>query len=227
MDNYQFSLSRNLLQYARCQCKEDYVPWSDGLCYRLYTRGPCNSDEFVTNINTCEKNMCSRNELYFPNQQQCYQIGSRGPCNSNQVVVFDFTAQSSVDGISYNGLCGCSGIISSLDQQCSSETGQYKMKTCESTPGMAEFEGKCYKLYTRGPCGQGQWLQPSLDGLQPKWKCACRPGYTTTHNETMWLPSENVLQRHRCNALPTINLTRFLTESIKSYRHQQLLEIFN
>ena len=73
----------------------------------------------------------------------------------NQVVVFDFTTRPSIDGISFNGVCGCAGIISNLDQTCMEDDGQPK-SACDSAPGMVEMNGECYKLYSRGLCGPGQ-----------------------------------------------------------------------
>lgn len=145
-------------QHAMCQCKEGYTSWNDGQCYRLYTRGPCDAGEFIVNSTSCIKNPCGKGRLYFPNEKTCYRTGSQGPCNYKQVVVFDFTARPSIDGISYNGVCGCSGIITELDQKCKQE--DITENPCHSTPGMVEINGQCYKLYTRGPCGPGFWLEP-------------------------------------------------------------------
>lgn len=167
---------------AMCQCKDGYVPWNDGQCYRMYTRGPCGDGQFVINSTSCIDNPCAKGRLYFPEERTCYRIGTQGPCNWQQVVVFDFTVHPSLDGISYNGVCGCSGIITNLDQQCSSDDDRSGTESaCASMPGMVEFNGKCYKLYSRGPCGPGQWLEPKKivsrkdrRGVQ----CQCRPSYT-------------------------------------------------
>jgi hypothetical protein len=63
---------------ANCYCKEGYVEWKDGYCYRLYTRGPCEENNFITDSNKCMKNPCEKGRLYFPNEQTCYRIGSQG-----------------------------------------------------------------------------------------------------------------------------------------------------
>lgn len=221
------------LSRAQCQCKEGYVPWSDGFCYRLYTRGPCGPDEFLINSTSCVQNFCGKNRLYFPDQNQCYRIGSQGPCDIYQVVVFDFTARPSVDGISYNGMCGCAGILMNLDQQCSTPSETMR-NTCESTPGMVELEGNCYKLYTRGPCGPGQWLEPiksvtadTARLIQTKAKCVCRPGYTRVEkvgNSTEALASSSL---EHCNA-PTVGLARYLTQhSLNQRQNSKFPTIFN
>lgn len=164
-------------QHAVCQCKESYTSWSDGQCYRLYTRGPCGPGEFIVNSTACIKNPCGKGRLFFPEEKTCYRTGSQGPCNFNQVVVFDFTARPSIDGISYNGVCGCSGLINSWDQQCQPE--EIVENPCHSTPGMVEINGKCYKLYTRGPCGPGLWLEPRKIIKRNDKRgahCQCKPG---------------------------------------------------
>lgn len=170
--------------YGTCNCKEGYVSWTDGNCYRLFTRGPCNAGEFLLNATTCIENPCGRGHLYFPEYESCYRIGTQGPCNFNKVVVFDFTARPSVDGISFNGVCGCSGIIKSLDQKCTDDVET--TNPCSSSPGMIELNGQCYKLYTRGPCGPGFWLEPRKIVKRNDKRgvhCACRPGYTKYENE--------------------------------------------
>ncbi|XP_068143269.1 uncharacterized protein [Drosophila tropicalis] len=217
-----------LLPRAKCVCKEGYVPWTDGICYRLYTRGPCSANEFLVNGTSCVQNSCGKNRLYFPAEDSCYRIGSQGPCSLHQVVIFDFTARPSLDGISYNGMCGCSGVLTNLDQQCSSSGhgGGQDLNICESTPGMVDINGQCYKLYTRGPCGAGQWLEPlksqgkyKNDGTSTilayatKAKCVCRPGYTPTNsNESSDTTSTTNGNRHSSNcSAPSVSLARYLT----------------
>lgn len=170
--------------HALCQCKEGYVNWSDGQCYRTYTRGPCDSDEFLSNATTCIRNPCRKGYLYYPDHNQCYRIGEQGPCNLNQVIVFDFTARPSIDGISHNGVCGCKGIITNLDQKCSAD--DIVSNPCQSVPGMVELNGQCYKLYTRGPCGPGFWLEPRKIIKRNDKRgahCECRPNYTRYESE--------------------------------------------
>ncbi|XP_075161371.1 uncharacterized protein LOC142234172 isoform X1 [Haematobia irritans] len=222
IDNSSF-YSRSTLTRAHCQCKEGYIAWPDGLCYRLYTRGPCGPDEFLINSTSCVENYCGKNRLYFPDQNQCYRIGSQGPCDIDQVVVFDFTAKPSIDGISYNGMCGCAGILKNLDQQCSTPS-ETMTNRCESTPGMVELEGNCYKLYSRGPCGPGQWLEPIKSPIadtarliQIKAKCVCRPGYSPVEKWDNSSSSTINTLIDRCNA-PTVGLARYLTQHSLSQR---------
>lgn len=170
--------------HATCQCKEGYVHWSDGQCYRTYTRGPCAVDEFLVNATTCIKNPCRKGYLFYPEHTQCYRIGEQGPCDLNQVIVFDFTARPSIDGISHNGVCGCKGIITNLDQKCSPD--DIVSSPCQSVPGMVEINRQCYKLYTRGPCGPGFWLEPRKIIKRNDRRgahCACRPNYTQYESE--------------------------------------------
>lgn len=206
-----------LLPHAKCMCKEGYVPWTDGHCYRLYTRGPCAAHEFLINGTTCIRNFCGKNRLYFPTEDSCYRIGSQGPCSLHQVVVFDFTARPSLDGISYNGMCGCAGVITNLDQQCSGSSNEQEKSICESTPGMVEMNGQCHKLYTRGPCGAGQWLEPLKAAPAPhnettlhvgyasRAKCVCRPGYTPAAADV----ATHLGTNNNCSA-PSVSLARYL-----------------
>lgn len=197
-------------KYAKCRCKADYVKMNDGFCYRLYTRGPCDEGEVVSSENTCIPNPCQKNFLYFPYEKTCYRIGSRGPCKPNQVVVFDFNVKVSLDGVSYNGQCGCAGIIKNLDQQCLRDEEDGEEQTmCE--PPYVEFKGGCFKLYSRGPCGNGQWLEPIKDHTKSKAvKCQCRPGYA---------PYDNVETDYGVSGChsPSVLLARFLNGN-KTYK---------
>lgn len=52
---------------------------------------------------------------------------------------------------------------------------------------MVEINGQCFKLYTRGPCGPGQWLEPRKIIKRNDKRgahCQCRPGYTQYESET-------------------------------------------
>lgn len=178
---FQIPYHSNHNQYAECQCKEGYTTWSDGQCYRLYTRGPCGAGEFLVNSTTCIRNPCGKGRLYFPGEKTCYRIGSQGPCDLSQVVVFDFTVRPSIDGVSYNGVCGCSGIIKSLDQKCEDDEETEDHMSCHAQPGMVLINGDCFKLYTQGPCADGLWLEPIKIVKRDDKRgahCTCRPGYT-------------------------------------------------
>lgn len=118
----------------------------------------------------------------MPEEKTCYLIGSRGPCSLNRVVVFDFTTRPSIDGISYNGVCGCAGIISNLDQSCDEQNPL--ANACSSSPGMVEVNGVCHKLYSRGPCGPGEWLELRKSPHKIRTAiCVCKPGYTSYESE--------------------------------------------
>ena len=198
---------------AECKCKEGYVPWTDGYCYKLYTKGPCENGFFVEDSNKCMENPCDRGRLYFPQEKTCYRIGAQGPCSIHQVVIFDFTTRPSIDGISYNGICGCSGVIKSLDQTCGEDDSDMPKSACEGTPEMVELNKQCYKLYTRGPCGPGQWLEPKkLPNRNVKSAtCQCRPGFTPYDKNT-----ENGVTG--CHA-PSVGIARYLnSKNYKNYR---------
>lgn len=189
------------LMKAECRCKENYVLWANGYCYKLYTQGPCETGSFLIDANVCIPNPCEKGRLYFPKEKTCYRIGSQGPCSLHQVVIFDFTTRPSLDGISYNGICGCSGVIHNLDQSCTDD--EVPKSACDSTPDMIEINKQCYKLYTRGLCGPGQWLEPKKTSSNLRAAtCVCRPGYT---------PYEAPLQNGVIGCQPpAVGLARYL-----------------
>lgn len=180
----------------------------DGLCYRLYTKGPCSDGQVTSDVKTCISNPCQKNFLYFPHEKTCYRIGSQGPCRPEQVVVFDFTVKVGLDGVSYNGMCGCSGIIKSLDQSCLIDDDSPKT-LCDAP--LVEFKGGCYSLYSKGPCNVGQWLEPNkLHNSSKAVKCQCKPGY---------VPYDKVETEYGVTGChgPSVLLARFLNGN-KSYK---------
>ncbi|XP_076387618.1 uncharacterized protein LOC100876616 [Megachile rotundata] len=206
---------------AKCVCKPGHVLYEDGFCYRLYTRGPCQSGHMLMNSTTCAPVPCKRGRLYFPQEKTCYKIGTKGPCPNGQIVLYDYNVRPSIDGISYNGICGCTNILKNSDK-CSEESND----SCESTPGMVEINKTCYKLYTQGPCTAGEWLvaqrmpKPTLwqsKESEPKARCECRPGYKriTENSEISELENNNLLSSGSCQP-PTVSLAKFLNENVKS-----------
>lgn len=171
---------------ATCNCKSDHLTWlEDGNCYRPFTQGPCPSTQIILNSTTCIPIPCSKGYLYFPEQKTCYRIGSQGPCSTGQIVTFDFRTRPSVDGISHNGICGCKGLFNE-HTNCLKE--KRSAKVCEN--GLVQYKSKCYKLYNKGPCPDGQWLVPSKDsrllwqdGTKNLVKCDCRPGYSVVSSD--------------------------------------------
>jgi hypothetical protein len=120
-----------------------------------------------------------------------------------------------LDGISFNGMCGCSGVIKNLDQSCLKDSSSLtndedSPKTLCDSP-LVEFKGGCYPLYSKGPCNEGQWLELSKSHNTPKTvKCQCKPGYVPyDKNET----ELGVLGCHG----PAVFLARFLNGN-RSYK---------
>lgn len=206
---YEYVIDSKDDKHATCRCKSGYIKMQDGLCHRLFTTGPCTEGNVVSEEGTCIANPCQKNFLYFPQEKTCYRIGSRGPCKPEQVVVFDFTVKVSLDGVSYNGRCGCAGIIKNLDQTCLREDEEPK-SMCESP--LVEFKGGCFKLYSRGPCGNGQWLEPTKQQhtTSRTVKCQCKPGYTAYDSV------ETEFGVSGCHG-PTVMLARFLNGN-KTYK---------
>lgn len=206
---------------ARCLCKPNHVLYKNGICYRLHTKGPCENGHMLVNSSTCIPVPCKRGRLYFPQEKTCYKIGTRGPCSAGQIVLYDYNVRPSLDGISYNGVCGCTNIMKNAGK-CM-ENGS---DDCESTPGMVMINKICYKLYTQGPCTAGEWLVAQRTPKSRLWqkesrskaRCECRPGYKRI------VESSEALEELESNALispngcqpPTVSLAKFLNENIKS-----------
>ncbi|KAK9710696.1 protein of unknown function (DUF4789), partial [Popillia japonica] len=164
-----------------CACKKGFIRYNiNSRCYRPYTQGPCPTGQMILNETTCDIQPCKRGELYFPKENSCYRVGTKGPCGSGQVVTFDFETRPSLDGISFNGLCGCV-----RSKPCEQET---EKDSC-TRHDQVLFNDKCYKLYTQGPCDKGAWLTPVRHRKEDIWTeevdrrtgaCDCMPGYTKT-----------------------------------------------
>jgi len=101
--------------HAECRCKDGHVRWpQDGVCYRPFTRGPCPQGQMFsvnpqngTAAPSCEPLPCAPGRLYFPGGKGCHRVGAQGPCPPGQVVLFQESVKTSVEGISYQGMCGC------------------------------------------------------------------------------------------------------------------------
>lgn len=100
---------------AECMCKDGHVKWfGDGACYRPYTRGPCAAGNMYS-VNTTATGMavgcvdvpCTAGKLYFPGGKGCHRVGTAGPCPAGQIVLFQDTVKTSIEGVSYLGMCGC------------------------------------------------------------------------------------------------------------------------
>lgn len=192
------NLTLNESIYAQCQCKDGHILWgADGNCYRPFTRGPCSQGEML-DVNYVEGNIsvrcvplpCPAGRLYFPGGKGCHRVGTQGPCPPSQVVLFQESVKTSIEGISYQGMCGCS--VSSADpnsfyptlraddkasyeSQCLSPKGRKEdssvvTPTSETTTpedlcglkrGMITWtDNSCVHLYTQGPCNEGEWVVP-------------------------------------------------------------------
>nr|XP_012228873.1 PREDICTED: uncharacterized protein LOC105675942 [Linepithema humile] len=209
---------------AGCVCKPGHALYKNGLCYRLHTRGPCESGYMLVNSSACVPVPCKRGRLYFPQEKTCYRIGMRGPCPSGQVVLYDYNARPSLDGVSYNGVCGCTSVMRDAGE-CARDDGD----DCGSAPGTVRIGKACYKLYTQGPCTAGEWLvaqrTPRNGRLwqssepRPKARCECRPGYKRIADSSKEaleeLESNSLISPNGCQP-PAVGLARFLNDNIKS-----------
>lgn len=78
-------------------------------CYRPWTRGPCPAGQLLSDASQCVAAPCRPGRLYFPEDRGCYKVGVRGPCPKGQVVLFETAVRPALEGISYRGVCGCTG----------------------------------------------------------------------------------------------------------------------
>lgn len=213
--------SQDTVSRAKCVCKPDHVLYKDGFCYRVHTRGPCDNGYMLINSTTCISVPCKRGRLYFPQEKTCYKIGTKGPCPNGQIVLYDYNVKPSIDGISYNGVCGCTSIMRNAGKCADNDSDN-----CESTPGMVMINRSCYKLYTQGPCMAGEWLVAQRmpksglwEGreLRPKARCECRPGYKriVESSEILELENNSLISPNGCQP-PTVSLAIFLNENVKS-----------
>lgn len=206
---------------AGCVCKPGYALYRNGLCYRLHTRGPCDNGHMLINSSTCVPVPCKRGRLYFPQERTCYKVGTRGPCPNGQIVLYDYNVRPSIDGIGYNGVCGCTNVMRNAGK-CVEDEGD----ECESTPGMVMINRTCYKLYTQGPCTAGEWLVAQRtsksrlwqeEEARPKARCECRPGYkriTGSAEVFEELESNSLISPNGCQP-PAVSLAKFLNENVK------------
>ena len=208
---------------AQCKCKPNYVPYEkDGFCYRVHTQGPCQQGEMFLNSTSCVPIPCKRGRLFFSRERTCYKIGTRGPCPSGQVVLYDYSARPSIDGITYNGVCGCTTALKANGKCLEASNNQ-----CEEKPGFVLINKICYALYQQGPCAEGEWLVPRRVArgfgmwkedlaieTEPRAICECRPGYSKL-NDYVDIETNNLLGQGKCQP-PTVILARFLNKNIKS-----------
>ncbi|KAK4886078.1 hypothetical protein RN001_002349 [Aquatica leii] len=210
----QFLLDYNK-KSATCQCKKGHIRYEKDLnCYRPYTQGPCNHGYILINKTTCIEQPCKKGYLYFPINKSCYRIGSRGPCKKNHIVSFDFRTRPSIDGISYNGVCGCSQLGD--NHECL----ERKETICNSNNNMVLFNNQCFKIYSQSPCPSGAWLviqrqSKASDFLPHEGVCECMPGY----KETILNNSEK--EEIKCNG-PTVALAEFLNRQSRTVSNFQI-----
>lgn len=129
------------------------------------------------------------------------------------MVLFDFDARPSVDGIAYNGVCGCAGALS-LDDPEGCMVSKMADDSCMDSPGMVAIDGGCHMLYTKGPCGDGQWLVPQKNSStsEKEADCACKPGFTKYPGDD----SEKEGGLKDSCLPPTVSLARYLNVKYKS-----------
>ncbi|KAJ8668216.1 hypothetical protein QAD02_009879, partial [Eretmocerus hayati] len=230
--------SRTPITRASCHCRPKNVLHSSGFCYRPYTQGPCSTGFMLSESATCELIPCKRGHLYFPQEGTCYRLGHQGPCDSGQVVVYDYSASLKLDGVTYNGVCGfksspkTSNTLHQFDLKNSTKLEKPVLDRCEDKRGWVRLGDTCHRLYTQGPCLQGEWLVAQRQPRHSKWlndddeddeklpraRCECRPGYLRSSGGSSELESNVLAQgsiRPRCLP-PAVGLAKYLNEMLRT-----------
>ncbi|KAJ1525942.1 hypothetical protein ONE63_009128 [Megalurothrips usitatus] len=239
---------------AQCRCKGGHVPWAGGgeehrapghgapgpappmPCYRPWTRGPCPAGQLLADTSQCVAAPCRPGRLYFPATESCYKVGVRGPCPKGQVVLFETAVRPALEGISYRGVCGCTGPRPSSndiaakvieDSRCgahdkdkdaagvkrSSSAASAATRTdpgCESKAGAVVFNGTCHMLYSQGPCPLGQWLVPQRRSRDPRAAKEAEAGADTRPEHELWSDADAApaRARARCDCRPGYKAVR-------------------
>ncbi|XP_023344856.1 uncharacterized protein LOC111714070 [Eurytemora carolleeae] len=123
-------------------------------------------------LGTKELDCLSNDKVYWPEDNKCYDLLSSGPCSSGEWLVLDVEVR--------DGDCQCKvALAAAQDGIC--EPGEqllldpfgFGVCGCITSPPHATWpnDGKCYPLYTRGPCDEGYQLTMSPSRLEP----SCSP----------------------------------------------------
>uniref|UniRef100_A0A8D9AI90 DUF4789 domain-containing protein n=1 Tax=Cacopsylla melanoneura TaxID=428564 RepID=A0A8D9AI90_9HEMI len=251
---HQFTVRPGKKQ-AECLCKEGYVKWTgDGVCYRPYTRGPCAAGHMysVNHTNSgmeigCIPVPCPSGKLYFPGGKGCHRVGNQGPCPPGQLVLFQDSVKTSVEGISYLGMCGCPrymqentlfptpfGSDSPAGNVCGGTPPQAMVKAvsqrskgeprediCVNKRGMITWhDGTCRQLYAQGPCNSGEWVVPDRGKGQRQGRGWWKGKCECRPGYTVNIVSGPDNENTTLCQAPTVVLAKFLNNKTNSYKYK-------
>ncbi|XP_044730148.1 uncharacterized protein LOC123293402 [Chrysoperla carnea] len=148
-----------------CDCRHDNKDlqlyyWNQGnSCHELYTPGPCTTKGHL--FLPGGKCGCSVDLPHFHREtSQCYKLGDIGPCSA---------------GHQFKIVPGNNEL----------KTGHVRAKcVCKEGYVFWKRDGKCYRLYTQGPCDLGQFLINSTSCMN----VPCDKGY-------LYFPKESTCYR--------------------------------
>jgi hypothetical protein len=156
-----------------------------------------------------ELDCLSKDRVYWPEDRQCYDLLSAGPCSRGEWLVLEKDGdENSV--MCKERVCPCDSVhpefcevevkgsscrcqvamAAAQDGLC--EPGEqllldpfgFGVCGCITSPPHATwpYDGKCYPLYTQGPCDPGYQLSMSPSRLEP----SCRPAVCGDERSVMW-----------------------------------------
>ncbi|XP_025200849.1 uncharacterized protein LOC112598550 [Melanaphis sacchari] len=178
---------------AECTCKEGHIKWfGDGACYRPYTRGPCAAGNMYS-VNTTATGMavgcvdipCTAGKLYFPGGKAV--TGWHEARAGRQIVLFQDTVKTSIEGVSYLGMCGCANAdaaagtfySSSSALACKSPATTRKLPhQQQDVRGAGASPRRSDALQAQDPCGhrRGTVAWTDLSCKQLYLQGPCEPG---------------------------------------------------
>ena len=164
MTEWRLPVARRLTTSEKKCLSEEKVYWpADGECYTLLTRGPCHSQEWLVvrgEAVTCVSRLCPCD----PAEPELCEVELSSPaCPSSPCVVGVAAAQEGHCDPGQELLVSPAGL---------GECG------CRRSPPHLVWpeDGRCYSVYTRGPCSSGQVVRRGEDGEAVCEKEECRPG---------------------------------------------------
>ncbi|CAG0882672.1 unnamed protein product [Darwinula stevensoni] len=151
-----------VFDYARgepsCRCKDNHIPWSDGNCYELNTRGPCR-EQCESGVECLLRDLDTRTTdcqcvSQYESDGRCFQAFSQGYCPLGQ------------------------WLVPSQNHSTSSLQCQVKRECKKFDNWFHDPQTKtCYRQYSQGPCPKGKLFY--LDRVSGEIKCGC---------ESTWKP---------------------------------------
>ncbi|CAB0018137.1 unnamed protein product [Nesidiocoris tenuis] len=143
---------------AECQCPPGTAQSPrDAICYKLFSRGPCDENEYFAPIAADPKRhrwgvcvrieRCKEGEVFWPKDKKCQPAFKRGPCPQGLLL-------GEQDGI-----------------------GECKCDPAQMSSHYWEPSASCYDHYVQGPCEKGQVFLP-------EGTCGCDQALEQYHPET-------------------------------------------